>query len=195
MSKLVRRSLLLVAMVALAAPLSTVASSAQAADDLNITVRKTVVGTGTGPSSVTMTCESNAQASAFAESDIVLSFDAQGHPTTVVPDEGFTIEGGAWVLHGTSGSGGSCTFTETATGGATSTAWTCAYDFTPFEVPQAEQIQQAGCQTASGAGVGPATVLYPSDGEVASQSSEVVFTNTFVAQAAAEVVVQPAFTG
>jgi hypothetical protein len=196
MSRFVRRSLVLAVLVVVALPLSATASGAQQESDLTIAVRKVVVGPG-APSAVTVSCEGNDQVSALVGIDFVLDFDAQGHPAG--PAGVFAIEDGAWVLHGHAGGGGHCTFTETATGGAASTAWTCDYTFTPVEVPEATQIQQAGCQATSGAGVGPATVVNPGDADVSEQASTVVFTNTFVSappiQPAPAVVVQPAYTG
>lgn len=196
MSKSLRRFALLAAAVAVALPLSATASSGQTESELTLTVKKVVVGTG-APSTVTVSCEGAQEANALDTNEFLLNFDAQGNPTTSLPGEFFVIEDGAWVAHAENGSGGTCTFTETTTGGATATAWTCDYDFVPFEIPQAEQIQLAGCQAASGSGVGPATVLYPSGRDVVSQESTVTFTNTFTPAppVVAAVVVQPAFTG
>jgi hypothetical protein len=162
-------------------------------------VRKVVVGTG-APSAVTVDCEGNPGDEASALIAEVLDFDAQGNPVAS-GDTDFAIEDGAWVARGSTGDGGQCTFTETTTGGASSTAWTCSYTFTPVDTPESTQIEQAGCQAAAGAGVGPATVLYPSDQEVSEQASTVVFTNTFptavlpLSVAAPAVVVTPTFTG
>ena len=80
-------------------------------------------------------------------------------------------------------------------------AWTCAYTFDPVSVPEATQIELAGCDAAAGAGVGPVDVTYPGSQEVFEQASTVVFTNTFTTtplqpiQPAAQVVAQPTFTG
>jgi hypothetical protein len=191
--RIIRRSLLLAVLALVALPFTAVGSSAQEAPDLSITVRKVVSGTG-APSAVSVDCLGNPVEA--------LNFDAQGNPVASGADTDWAIEGGAWVLEGGAGEGGECTFTETATGGASSTAWTCAYTFVPPSGGTATVIQQAGCQAAAGSGVGPATVLYPGSGEVEEQASTVVFTNTFGSappdapiQPAAQVVAQPAFTG
>jgi hypothetical protein len=191
--------------VALAAlPLTIASAGAQEAGDLTITVKKVVVGTG-APSVVHVLCTGNDVddgASAFAEGTASdLGFDASGNPTIASGVSGFEIEDGAWVLSGVSGDGGNCVYTETATGGAASTAYTCDYTFTPVDVPEAEQILQAGCLSAAGAGIGPVQVNYPGELDVQEQASMVVFTNTFTTtplqpiQPAAAVVVTPAFTG
>jgi hypothetical protein len=193
---MIRRVLFVAVLVVVVVPLSAVTSGAQQEPDLTVTVRKVVVGTG-APSSVAVDCEGNPD-DASALDTVVLNFDGQGNPTTASPADAFDIVDGAWVVQGTSGAGGQCTFTETATGGAASTAWTCAYTFDPVDIPQSNQIEQAGCQAAAGTGVGPVDVIYPSGAEVDEQSSTVVFTNTFTStpiQPAAQVVAQPAFTG
>jgi len=113
--------------------------------------------------------------------------------------EGWEIEDGMWVVHGDTDAGDHCSYTETDTGGASSTSWTCAYEFDPISAPTSAQVEQAGCSATSGAGVGPVEVEYPGDDEVSSQASTVIFTNTFTATPppvpAAQVVAQPAFTG
>jgi hypothetical protein len=197
-SKVVRRSLFVAVLALIAVPFTAIGSSAQEIpNDLTITVRKVVVGTGTGPSSITLDCVGNPEQPAALDVG-VLNFDAQGNPTT--GSLGFEKVDGAWVVNGRNGAGGHCTFTETSTGGASSTAWTCTYDFEAVIVPEAAQVEQ-GCSAASGDGVGPIEVEYPGDDVVASQSSTVVFTNTFTAapleplRPAAQVVAQPAFTG
>ncbi len=191
--RIVRRLALFAALALAALPLTATASGAQASPDLTITVKKVVSGTG-APSAVSADCLGNPVE--------VLNFDAQGNPVASGADTDWAIEGGAWVLEGGAGEGGECTFTETATGGASSTAWTCAYTFVPPSGGTATVIQPAGCQAAAGSGVGPATVLYPGSGEVEEQASTVVFTNTFGSapadtpiQPAAQVVAQPVFTG
>jgi hypothetical protein len=190
---------LLAAFAVAVLPLSAVTSGAQEAPDLSISVRKVVVGTG-APSAVSVDCVGNSD-NAEATVAEVLPFDAHGNPVASGADTDFAIEDGAWVSLGSSGAGGQCTFTEVTTGGAASTAWTCAYTFTPASAPAATQIQQAGCQGNAGAGVGPVTVLYPGNQDVSEQASTVVFTNTFTSaplppiQPAAQVVAQPAFTG
>jgi len=188
---------LLAALALAAVPLTATATGAQQLSTFTVTVKKVVVGTG-APSAVTVDC--NGVSDSSAQVVDVLNFDAQGNPVASGADTDFAIEGGAWVLEGSPGSGFECTFTETTTGGATSTAWTCAYTFDPISQPEATQIELAGCQAAAGAGVGPVDVKYPGSQDVSEQASTVVFTNTFTAPTpppvpAAQVVAQPAFTG
>lgn len=200
MSRFLRRSFVVAALALVAVPFTAVGSGAQQAPDLTITVKKVVVGPGS-PSSVTADCVGNEAATGLV--NVVLNFDAQGNPTTSVPSgSGFQIVDGAWVAQGTNGGGGQCDFTETATGGAATTSWTCAYDFDPVEVPQATQIEQPGCAAAAGDGIGPVHVVYPGDQDVLDQASTVTFTNTYVPLTpiqpitqAAQIVAQPAFTG
>ncbi|MFN8027878.1 MAG: hypothetical protein U0W40_16410 [Acidimicrobiia bacterium] len=198
MSKFARRSLLLAMLVALAVPFAATASSAQQVTLVSLTVGKTVVGTGTGPSQVTLDCVAQPQANAAALGDfsIVFTFDAQGKPVSAT-NPAVDIVGNQFRYIVSLVDDTACTFTETATGGATSTTWGCDYDFTPVKIPQAEQIQIAGCQAASGTGVGPVTVLLPGAFDVSDQDSTVTFTNTFTPAppVVQSVAVQPTFTG
>jgi len=194
--RIIRRFSLLAALALAAVPLTAAATGAQEGPDLAFTVRKVVVGTG-APSAVSADCEYNSDASASVVD--TLHFDAEGNPVAS-GDSDWQIEDGAWLLLGGSGAGGVCTFTETTTGGASSTAWTCAYEADVISAPDATQIEQAGCQAPAGAGVGPVDVVWVDDREVSEQASTVVFTNTFTVtpppiQPAAQVVAQPAFTG
>jgi hypothetical protein len=196
--RIIRRFSLLAALALAVVPLTATATGAQQISEFTVTVKKVVVGTG-APSAVTVDCSSVSDSSAQVVD--VLNFDAQGNPVASGADTDFAIEGGAWVLVGSPGSGFECTFTETTTGGASSTAWTCAYTFEPVQSPEATQIELAGCQATAGAGVGPVDVTYPGSQEVIEQASTVVFTNTFGTTPtpppvpAAQVVAQPAFTG
>jgi hypothetical protein len=200
-SKIVRRLVLVAALALAVVPLSAIGSGAQEQPTtaVTLTVKKVVVvGTGTGPSAVTVDCEGEQQAG--AEEALVLNFDAQGNPTTTNVSGEFQIVDGAWVDQFDADIAGHCDYTETATGGASSTAWTCAYTFDPVEVPEAQQVEQAGCAADSGTGVGPAHVEYPGPFDVSEQASTVVFTNTFDPKPAnvtpaPQVVAQPAFTG
>jgi hypothetical protein len=195
--RIVRRLSLFAALALAAVPLTATATGAQSLSEFTVTVKKVVVGTG-GPSAVTVDC-SSASEEAQAQVVDVLNFDAQGNPVASGADTDFAIEGGAWVLEGSPGAGFECTFTETTTGGASSTAWTCAYTFTPTSAPTASQIELAGCDATAGSGVGPVDVTYPGSQEVSVQASTVVFTNTFGSTPppvpASQVVAQPAFTG
>ena len=194
--RIVRRFSLFAALALAAVPLTAAATGAQEGPDLAFTVRKVVVGTG-APSAVSADCAYNSDASASVVD--TLNFDAQGNPVASGGDTDWQIEDGAWVLLGGSGAGGQCTFTETTTGGASSTAWTCAYEAEEIVIPKATQLLDAGCAAPAGAGVGPVDVVWADDNEVFNQSSTVVFTNTFTATPppvpAAQVVAQPAFTG
>ena len=198
MSAHIRRSLFVAVFAMALVPFSAAGSSAQQADDLTWTVRKVVVGTGTGPSSVVMSCNSAGLTS--AQLVVTLHFDEKGVPTTS-DDEDFEIVDGAWTNGIVNVNTQECTFTEADAGGATSTSWTCNYDFDEVAVPRSEQVEQAGCAAASGAGTGPVSVVYPSNGEVSAQASTVTFTNTFTTAPvenvtpAPQVVAQPAFTG
>ena len=197
--RIVRRFSLLAALALAAVPLTASATEAQQLSEFTVTVKKVVVGTG-APSAVTVDC-SSASDEATAQVVDVLNFDAQGNPVASGADTDFAIEGGAWGLEGSPGAGFECTFTETTTGGASSTAWTCAYTATPISTPTAAQIELAGCDATAGAGVGPVDVTYPGSQEVSEQASTVVFTNTFVAAppqqpaAAPAVAATPTFTG
>ena len=201
MSKVVRRVVVVAALALVAVPFSAVGSGAQElpSDEVTLTVKKVVVGTG-APSTVTVDCSA---VEAGAQAGVELGFDAQGNPTTTTDDE-FVILNGGWVNRFNAETAGECDYTETVTGGASSTAWTCDYTFVPVEVPEAQQIEQAGCPAESGTGVGPVHVQYPSAFEVSSQASTVTFTNTFdpapvqpvqPITPAPQVVAQPAFTG
>ena len=199
MSRSVRRVMFIAVVALIAVPFAATGSSAQQAPDLTFTVRKVVIGTGTGPSAVGVNC--TLPGAATAQYAAVLNFDAQGKPTTS-DDESFEIVDGAWSFSQVNTQLQDCNFTETDAGGATSTTWTCNYDFDPVSVPEAAQIEQAGCAAASGSGTGPVHVVYPPNSEVALQASTVTFTNTFAsapttppATPAAQVVAQPAFTG
>jgi hypothetical protein len=201
-SRVVRRSLLVGALALVAVPFSASVAGGQAIPEsaVTVTVRKVVVGSG-APSSVTVDCEADAP-SIDAIEGVVLNFAADGSPVDTVPAGAFDVVDGAFTISGdTSDESGRCTFTETSTGGAASTSFTCAYEFTPVVKPVATQAEQAGCLEAAGVGVGPVQVNYPGNDDVEAQASTVVFTNTFTAaplaplQPAAQVVAKPAFTG
>jgi hypothetical protein len=174
---------------------------AAVAPNTTVVVRKTVVGTGTGTSAVTMTCTTIPP--------VVFNFDTAGKPTTVTGADGGTttsIVGGAWQLtFNSTVTGDTCHFAETATGGATSTSWTCTSAATPIPIPTAAVVTQEECSAASGTGTGPVEVAYQASTAVSAQSSDVTFTNTFVAPpsvpppappaAAPAVVSAPTFTG
>jgi hypothetical protein len=195
---MVRRSTFVAVLALMAVPFAATGSSAQQAPDLTFTVRKVVSGAGTGPSSVGVSCA--LPGAATAQYAAVLNFDAQGTPTTS-DDESFEIVDGAWSFSQVNTDLQECDFTETDAGGATSTTWTCAYDFDPVSVPEAAQIEEAGCAADAGTGTGPVHVVYPPNSEVELQASTVTFTNSFTTapleplRPAAQVVAQPVFTG
>jgi hypothetical protein len=213
MSRVVRRSVVVAALALAALPVAASGSGAQTAPNTTITVRKLVVGTAAGPSTVTVSCQRAGRADA-PDDPYQLGFDAHGNPTTSTPTDDFVAEDGAWVMHGAVHSDGMCTFTELDTGGALATAWTCEYVFTSAEAPDATAAADSGCDADAGPGSGPVTVTYQAI-DVESddaQASTVVFTNDFTVPltpldpgtlaptplapaAAAALVVQPSFTG
>jgi hypothetical protein len=186
------------AMVMAGIPLLASSAGAQVASTTTVVVRKVVTGTGTGASTIALTCDGTS-----AETDF--HFDAQGNPTTTSPSSPFlTIVNGAWQLSGpTDPVTKNCHFNETDAGGATSTSWTCTYTSTAIPVPTAEAVTPPGCSAASGSDTGPVNVLYQGSTAVSEQTSDVTFTNTFVAPpappappaAAPAVVLTPTFTG
>jgi hypothetical protein len=204
-----RRSLVLALVTATLAATGTLTltTSAGAGEEPGMTtiiVRKNVVGTGTGGSTVRLDCSDDGDT-------VDLNFDAAGHPTTSVPADGsISIVGGAWQI--SSGNPPNepvpCTFTEITTGGASFTGWTCAYSFTAPESEPAPPAPAAlgipavvlGCMDPLGVGTGPATVTYGNSvQDIETQTSTVTFTNVFPRAEAGvvddPVVVAPAFTG
>jgi hypothetical protein len=176
-------------------------------DAVTLIVKKVVSGTGTDPSGVTVDCVGNPD-EASVQFVVTVRFDAHGNPTTT-SDARFKIVDGAWTTSFVPGTGGECDYTETATGGATSTAWTCDYDADEIIIPTPMQELAGGCVHASGSDVGPVHVDYPGDDIAFGQESTITFINTFVPpveapaqhapqlapQQAPQVVAQPAFTG
>lgn len=154
-------------------------------------IRKVVTGPADAGSAITLSCESEEGGTSTA----VLHFDAAGVPTTVDQgvESGFEIIDGAWVLDTIVPQypqldRPDCTLTETDTGGATGTAWTCAFTFTAG-TPE----PPIGCATASGTGVGPVTATFgDTRDEIETQTWTVVFTNTYPEK---PVELEPAFTG
>ena len=204
-----RRSLVLALVAAALAATGTltVATTAGAGEESGMTtiiVRKNVVGTGTGGSTVRLDCSAGGDT-------VDLNFDAAGHPTTSVPaDSSISIVAGAWQIDAgvPPDEPVPCTFTEITTGGAAVTGWTCTYSFTAPESEPAPPAPAAlgipaivlGCADPLGVGTGPATVTYGNSvQDIETQTSTVTFTNVFVAAGAGgvtePVVVTPAFTG
>jgi hypothetical protein len=155
-------------------------------------IRKVVNGPATAGSTVVVDCEGETA---------TLTFDATGAPNTTSSNS-FVKANGAWVLDTNLPPDlTACTYTETVTGGAVSTSWTCAYESTepdePKALPQGLEDPDPGCAAAAGTGTGPVTVVYGNlDDNVASQTSTVTFTNTYVAPPPPPpVVTGPSFTG
>jgi hypothetical protein len=190
-----RRTGLLVAFVgALTLSVAAVvpAGAGEAPEDATtIIVRKVVVGPATSGSTVVVEC---------ADSDEVatLTFDKTGAPDTT-SSSSFTKVSGAWQLvTDLPPDSTPCTFTETVTGGAESTSWTCAYESTEPDVVKDQGLEdpEPGCAVAAGTGTGPVTVIYGNfDSDVETQTSTVTFTNTYVAPPAPPVNTAPNFTG
>jgi len=139
-------------------------------------VKKVVTGTATAGSTVEVDC-----GIPLSGDSATLTFDKNGAPDTTNNNAWMKSNGG-WILHDDFGNSRStCDFEETATGGATSTSWTCAFDFTEFNQVGDQQVEP-GCDTGgSGTGTGPVSVIYFMDEEVVNQTSTVIFTNTFAA--------------
>jgi hypothetical protein len=154
-----------------------------------IIIRKVVSGPATAGSSVVIACDGGDTAT--------LTFDTTGAPDTTTSGA-FTKVDGAWTLFTSLPEEPTpCTFTETVTGGAASTTWTCAYESTEPDVPKSQGLEgpEPGCAVAAGSGTGPVTVVYGNfDTNVETQASTVTFTNTYVA-APLPVNTAPNFTG
>ena len=163
----------------------------QDTDATTIIVKKVVTGPATAGSTVVIDCGGSSVAT--------LTFDKAGAPDTTSTGS-FAKVNGAWQYQTTLPEEAiTCTFTETVTGGAESTSWTCSYQSTEPDVikgqgPAADP--EPGCAAASGTGTGPATVVYGNfDSDVETQTSTVTFTNAYVAPPAPPVNTAPNFTG
>jgi hypothetical protein len=153
-----------------------------------LTIVKTV--TGTAPAGTTFTATIQCDAAIIVEGEestdvATVTFDATGQPTTA--DTVFF-----------SGPGG-CVVTETATGNATSTTYSCTEvipqepavepgsEFNAQQVPPEEGVCEAPGPQAGPMGVG---IVFE------DQEATVTIANTFVESAPAEqIVARPAFTG
>jgi hypothetical protein len=202
--RLVRRSLVVVGLTFVVFPLAITVASGQAADaTVTYMVKTIVVGSGT-PSSVKVSCSfSVVSGSPTRFINFTLNFDADGAPTTAVPN-GWEVVDGGWVLDQDVNSGGVCYFTESAmdsaSSGAPSTGFTCGYTSNPVSPPVQPQPSPLGCNPGEGSGVGP-VLTNAGDGSFGDQTVTVTFTNTFTAppvqpiQPPAAVVEQPVLTG
>src|SRR5262249_17752367 len=122
-----------------------------------IVVKKVVSGPTAAATTVVVDCE--------AYPDTTLTFDATGAPNTTTNNSWVKSNGG-WALFANFLQNRSeCSFTETVTGGAASTSWTCVYQSTEFTGPSSKQVQSPGCAATSGTGTGAVTVLYASTGD------------------------------
>src|SRR5262245_56031185 len=133
-----------------------------------IIVKKVVTGPATAGTTVVVACSSDDTAT--------LTFDITGAPATSSTNE-FVKANGAWVFEGPlPDEPVECSFTETVTGGAQSTAFTCTYAFTLLDVPksQGQEEPRGGCDASAGTGPGPVSVGYqPQGGDLATQTSTV----------------------
>ena len=175
-----------------AAVLGPVAGGAGAAEDpptvaaVTMVLQKEIVGPAQTGSSVQLRCENNND----LVFNLTFAFDAAGNATTSDAPDGYaTIVDGDWVMSGTPKDTVSwtCYATETDTGGAASTSFTCDYDSGD------NPADGFGCALAGDPSPGPAKVLFATPGDVKIQQAQITFTNTYVTVAAAEVT--PTFTG
>lgn len=180
---------------------AVIPAGAQQEPTTTFVIEKVVVGPATAGSSVTISCESparggGAEVGAAGLEDtvevVVLGFDAQGNPTTKsgANVDDFDVVDGAWV--GVTSvpefdANPACFATETDSGGAASTAWTCAFEF-----DAGTPDPPIGCDAATGDGVGPVVATFGIRlDEINEQTWTVVFTNTYPEA----VEVEPNFTG
>jgi hypothetical protein len=159
-----------------------------------VVIRKVVTGPATTGSSVAVSCTGSGPGG--TTNGGVLNFDATGAPTTATGalQAGFSKLDGAWVYENKVPDSDygrpTCTATETETGGAESTAWTCTLDVS------ASTTEGLGCVSAAGTGVGPATATFGDTADkVLTQVWTVVFTNTYAPLAPDPVEISPTFTG
>ena len=93
----------------------------QDSDATTIIVKEVVTGPATAGSTVVIDCGGSSVAT--------LTFDKTGAPDTSSTGS-FTKSNGAWQYQTTLPEEAiTCTFTETVSGGAESTSWTCAYEY------------------------------------------------------------------
>ena len=155
-----------------------------------IRIRKVVSGPATAGSTIVIQCGGGESAT--------LTFDKTGAPDTTSVGS-FTKVDNAWVLVTSLPEEPTpCTFTETVTGGAASTSFTCTYEAVEADVPKSQGLDEprAGCDASAGTGTGPVTVVYAGiEQDIEAQTSIVTFTNTYVAVAPPLVVTNPNFTG
>jgi hypothetical protein len=113
--------------------------------------------------------------------DAVLPYLADGTPDAAHAPSGWLVDQGAWAESDVALVGSTCTATETANGGATSTSYAC--DWTAGAT---DGSATAGCPGASSArSASPASVTLEGGADIGT----LTVTNTFA------VAVEPTFTG
>jgi hypothetical protein len=174
--------------------LALFAPAASAGDPIGaapLTVVKTV--SGTVPAGTTFTATIQCQGGAVFDGGGTtrsVTFDAQGQPTG---PSTFTFDDGP----------GTCTVTETANGGATTTTYACAGEnpVDEIEPPIKEGFEPSAVLTPDDppcTAAGPQTAPIVVNIVAEDQDATITIANTFVEptpQAAPQVVAQPAFTG
>jgi hypothetical protein len=148
--------------------------SATLADSPELQVRKVVSGPASSPFAVHVDCTSpDVEVPAAAALDASLAFHADGTPDASSTPEGWIVRDGAWVLADSALNGSTCTATETASGGAQSVSYACAW-----RPAESENPVDAGCPgESSGPSASPRSVTLQSDGDV----GVLTITNTFPA--------------
>ena len=165
MSRVVRRSLVVAVLALVALPLTAIGSSAQEIpDDLVIRVGRT--WSARAPARRRSPWIASATPTKPAHFTAVLELRRPGQPDGRGTRASRSTNGALgrqrpqrrrWRVH----------FTETATGGASSTVVDLRLRLRPGRGPaRRTQIEQAGCAATAGAGVGPVHVDYPGDDEV-----------------------------
>jgi hypothetical protein len=158
-------------------------------------VRKVVSGIATDgfTEHVTCTAPTIISQATTTTADVDLAFNPDGTPSPTHPPAGWTITNDAWQDQALALIGSTCTVTETTSGGAASTSFTC--NWTPSAV---QHVEGAGCPgTTSGPNATSASVTLEGIGD----AGLLTVTNTFppppppLATPSAAVVVQPTFTG
>jgi hypothetical protein len=118
-----------------------------------------------------------------------LAYHADGAPDPTLTPSGWVVSGGTWLLQEGALTGSTCTVTETATGGATTVSYACAWT-----AGASDHLSGVGCPGASsGPSASPAVVQFEGNGDVGL----VTVTNTFPTPPtpAPAAVVAPKFTG
>jgi hypothetical protein len=139
-------------------------------------VKKVVSGTASSGFTEQVTCTAPAIASVGAQAsttvvNVSLPFQADGTPDSTSTPSGWTVSNGTWQLADAALTGGTCTVTETGTGGAASVSYSCTW--TPGT---SDHVAGVGCPgTSSGPSATPASVMFEGNGDV----GVLTVTNTF----------------